>query len=45
MGDILSYTFLRGLTKPLLKEGMKLYIVVYVLKNLNCVLFIKLVDH
>jgi hypothetical protein len=37
--------FLRGLVKPLLKRGMKLSVVVYVLKNLNCVLFIKLVDH
>jgi hypothetical protein len=37
--------FLRGLFKPLLKEGMKLSVFVYVLKNLSCVLFIKLVDH
>jgi hypothetical protein len=32
--------FLRGLVKPLLKKGMKLFVVVYVLKNMNCVLFI-----
>jgi hypothetical protein len=32
--------FLRGLVKPLLKKGMKLSVVVYVLENMNCVLFI-----
>jgi hypothetical protein len=31
---------LRGLVKPLLKKGMKLCIVVCVLKNMKCVLFI-----
>jgi hypothetical protein len=37
--------FLRGLFKPLLKEGMKNFHVVFFLKNLNCVLIHKLVDH
>jgi hypothetical protein len=32
--------FLRGIVKPLLKRGMKISVVVYVLKNLNHVLFI-----